>query len=72
MTSNITDIFNLGIDFVFFLGFVSHGYVRGGERERSNGREKGAMGARKRVTRNGEYPCKKNQEKSAFNQFVFY
>jgi len=46
MNSNITDIFNLGIDFVFFLGFVSHGYVRGGEgkeqweREGSNGKEK--------------------------------
>ena len=47
MSSNITDIFNLGIDFVFFLGFVSHGYVKGGgegkeqwEREGSNGKEK--------------------------------
>ena len=40
MNSNITDIFNLGIDFVFFLGFVSHGYVRGG-------RGKGAMGERR-------------------------
>ena len=48
MNSNITDIFNLGIYFVFFLGFVSHGYVGGGgeegkeqgEREGSNGSEK--------------------------------
>jgi len=42
MSSNITDIFNLGIDLVFFLGFVSHdcGWEREkrewskGERER--------------------------------------
>ena len=41
MNSNITDIFNLGIDLVFFLGFVNHdcGWERE-KREGSKGSEK--------------------------------